>query len=338
MVRFLRNTVVAKVAGSDSPVLQISSDERKRVARVAERFSEEDLTRFLQIMLRTHSDLGYKQEQRFHLELGLLKLVHAQRLLPLEQLLSGEEAKAGATASRGSSASSGGALAGGTRDEAAKRSTAVAETSPPRGTQSPFKGPSPFEADRNRKSEPKAEASPFTGSLSGGIGSAFPEAKTIAASQPEPVTMTATAVALEEQPVDLAVEVTPDAARNAVLAALEDAGQNMLAHNLESGEWTVRNLEVSVKVAMSQVMVDVALGDAPKRIAHEALAKASGKAMKFKLVSGGSQFTAKAAPPSARPTNGTGARSRAMSDPVVQRMQEKFGAEIRSVIDYKERG
>ena len=46
------------------------SDERARVARVAERFSEEDLTRFMQIMLRTHNDLGYKQEQRFHLELG----------------------------------------------------------------------------------------------------------------------------------------------------------------------------------------------------------------------------------------------------------------------------
>ncbi len=68
-------------------------DERARVARVAERFSEEDLTRFMQIMLRTHSDLGYKQEQRFHLELGLLKLVHAQRLLPLEELLSGEAGK-----------------------------------------------------------------------------------------------------------------------------------------------------------------------------------------------------------------------------------------------------
>ena len=93
MLRFLRNAMVAKVAGSDSPVLQISSDERARVARVAERFSEEDLARFMQIMLRTHSDLGYKQEQRFHLELGLLKLVHAQRLLPLEELLSGEAVK-----------------------------------------------------------------------------------------------------------------------------------------------------------------------------------------------------------------------------------------------------
>ena len=51
-------------------------------------FGEEDLTRHLQIMLRTHSELGYKQEQRFHLELGLLKMAHAQKLLPIEQLLS----------------------------------------------------------------------------------------------------------------------------------------------------------------------------------------------------------------------------------------------------------
>src|SRR5437588_7817182 len=88
MVRFLRNTVVAKIAGADSSLLQISGDERKRVARVAELFSEEDLARHLQIMLRTHGELGYRQEQRFHLELGLLKMAHAQRLLPIEQLLS----------------------------------------------------------------------------------------------------------------------------------------------------------------------------------------------------------------------------------------------------------
>src|SRR5437899_1776863 len=73
VVRFLRNAMVAKVAGSDSSLLQISSDERARVARTAELFSEEDLTRFLQIMLRTHGDVSYKADQRFHLELGLLK-------------------------------------------------------------------------------------------------------------------------------------------------------------------------------------------------------------------------------------------------------------------------
>src|SRR3954451_22527799 len=89
MVRFLRNAMVAKVAGNDSPLLQVSSDERQRVGRVAAMFSEEDLTRFLNILLRTHGDVSYKQDQRFHLELGLLKMVHAQRLLPVEQILSG---------------------------------------------------------------------------------------------------------------------------------------------------------------------------------------------------------------------------------------------------------
>ena len=72
----------------DSALLQISSEERERVARVADLFGEEDLTRHLQIMLRTHGELGYKQEQRFHLELGLLKMAHAQKLIPIEQLLS----------------------------------------------------------------------------------------------------------------------------------------------------------------------------------------------------------------------------------------------------------
>ena len=87
MVRFLRNAVVAKIAGGDSSLLQISGDERQRVARIAELFSEEDLARHLQIMLRTHGELGYRQEQRFHLELGLLKMTHAQRLLPIEAVV-----------------------------------------------------------------------------------------------------------------------------------------------------------------------------------------------------------------------------------------------------------
>jgi DNA polymerase-3 subunit gamma/tau len=337
MVRFLRNTVVAKVAGSDSTVLQISSDERARVSRVAERFSEEDLTRFLQIMLRTHSDLGYKQEQRFHLELGLLKLVHAQRLLPLEQLLSGEAARVAATPPRGGSALSGNASPAGSRSLPPVTRTSPPDSSSSRGSaSSPFKGPSPFEADRSRKNEPKAEAPAITNTpaTAPSASAADTVPATVRAESPASV---AVAVAIEEPPADAAVEVTPDMARNAVLGALEDAGQQMLAHNLESGEWTLRGIEVSVKVAMSQVMVDVALGDGPKRIVQDALLKATGKPLKFKMVSGGSQFTPKVSPPAARPTNGASARSRAMSDPIVQRMQEKFGAEIRSVIDHKER-
>src|SRR5262249_33442888 len=72
MLRFLRNALVAKVAGTDSHVLQISSDERARVARVAERFSEEDLTRFMQIMLRAVGEVGQQNQTRCFLWLVVL--------------------------------------------------------------------------------------------------------------------------------------------------------------------------------------------------------------------------------------------------------------------------
>jgi len=334
MVRFQRNALVAKVAGSDSPLLQVSSDERARVARVADRFSEEDLTRFLQIMLRTHSDLGYKQEQRFHLELGLLKLVHAQRLLPLEQLLSGEAAAKASPAAARSGSSSRSQNATGSRAASMPSSSVATESPSSRTAASPFKRPTPFEADRNRKTDPKAEVSEASPDdrLSGFVGSTINPSTEVA-------TVVATAVALEEeQPEPAANDPSIEQVRNAVLGALEDAGQQVLAHNLESGEWSANGNEVSVRVAMSQVMVDFALGDGPKRIIHDALAKATGRSMRFKLVSAGAQFAPKAAQRSPRPANGRGARSRAMADPVVQRMQEKFGAEIRSVIDHKERG
>jgi DNA polymerase-3 subunit gamma/tau len=97
-VRYLRNALIARIAGLDaaagtaeglgSELLQISPDEQRRAARTAALFSEEELTRFLQVMLRTFDELGYRQEQRFHFELGLLKLVHLRRLLPIEEALS----------------------------------------------------------------------------------------------------------------------------------------------------------------------------------------------------------------------------------------------------------
>jgi DNA polymerase-3 subunit gamma/tau len=348
MLRFLRNVMVAKVAGSDSPVLQISSDERARVSRVAEHFSEEDLARFMQIMLRTHSDLGYKQEQRFHLELGLLKLVHAQRLLPLEELLSGEAGKTGAS---GSASRAGGASSRPAGPAAAARAsgTSRAASGPkPQSSRTPeaslFTRPSPFEADRKRKSGPKAEAQPeFAKEPSTPApvptSSITAEASSSAdAVAPTMDTSVATAVALEPE-TDVESqnrEFSVESARKAVLTALEDAGQQMLAHNLEEAEWAVRGMDVCVTVAMSQVLIDVALGPEPKRVIQAALSKAAGRSLKFKMVSGGTQLAPKPAP--SRPANGAGARSRAAADPIVQRMQEKFGAEIRTVIDHKDRG
>ncbi|HTW62109.1 MAG TPA: DNA polymerase III subunit gamma/tau [Terracidiphilus sp.] len=341
MLRFLRNALVAKIAGSDSPVLQISADERARVARVAERFSEEDLSRFMQIMLRTHGELGYRQEQRFHLELGLLKLVHAQRLLPLEQLLSGEAAQT-KTGGAGGSARSGAAASGSSAGPSSAASRAREAEIPSRNTEaSPFARPSPFEADRNRKSEPKAEA-PLEPAGMRPAGRSTPMS---AVDGVAVMSSAATAVATQvEDEIEAATpevrgEVSVDVLRSAVLAALEDAGQNMLAHNLEGGEWLLRGSEVAVKVAMSQVLIDVALGAEPKRVIQAALARVGGPRWKFKMEGGAAAIAPKAetAPRPANGANGTSARARAMADPIVQRMQEKFGAEVRTVVDQKER-
>ena len=142
LVRFLRNATVAKIAGQDSQLLQISSDERARASRIAELFSEEDLARHLQIMLRTHGELGYRQEQRFHLELGLLKMAHAQRLLPIEQLLT--EALPSSSAPAGRTVVP--YLAASAEKQRAERSTARSNPV------------SPFAADSARKGVPKAES------------------------------------------------------------------------------------------------------------------------------------------------------------------------------------
>jgi len=64
MVRYLRNSLMAKLGGEQTELLQISADERARATRTALLFTEEELTRSLQIVLRTFDDLNYRQEQR----------------------------------------------------------------------------------------------------------------------------------------------------------------------------------------------------------------------------------------------------------------------------------
>lgn len=96
--RYLRDLMVARSCGAQSPLLQVPQDERSALEELARQFSEEDLSRFFQIMLHTEAELRYSLQPRFHLELGLMKLVHARRLASLEGLL-GELRTAGPAAS-----------------------------------------------------------------------------------------------------------------------------------------------------------------------------------------------------------------------------------------------
>ena len=146
LVRYLRNCLMAKLGGEKTQLLQISGDERARAVRTATLFGEEDLTRFLQVMLRTFDELNYRQEPRLHLELGLMKLVHLQRLIPLEQILSGlpgaGRPPAALGAGKGSVSQRPAATASPTPVQP-PRSLPVEPAKPP--------APSPFELDRQRK-------------------------------------------------------------------------------------------------------------------------------------------------------------------------------------------
>jgi len=336
LVRFLRNATVAKVAGKDSHLLQISNEERERVARVAELFSEEDLTRHLQIMLRTHGELGYKQEQRFHLELGLLKMAHAQRLLPMEQLLS---EVAGAGSQIGQKPLSRPAIVGGSSSNPDTR------RSEPPAARSNYV--SPFAADSARKGTPRQEDS--------SVPIAPGPRVVAAASHPEPVIMGAAipsrdvaggsvsaAPALqpvaEEVPAIQANAADIDRLQAAVLQSLTDANQRILVSMLSSGEWDLQGNELVIKVAESQTVVDMSLGPEGKKIAIASASGVLGRPVKLKVVAGASVTSQEkdrnngnfVAP-------GPGGRSRAEQDPIVRRMREKFGAEIRTVIDYRDK-
>jgi len=314
LVRFLRNVTVAKIAGKDSPLLQISSDERARVSRIADLFTEEDLARHLQIMLRTHAELGYRQEQRFHLELGLLKMAHAQRLLPIEQLLS-DAAPGATTAARPATIP--------------RLTTAVEARRTEPFTPARSSSVSPFAADSARKGTPKAESATGTSGSTANVvimGSAAPA---IAEISPDPRSESTITVETGRAPS----QATAESLRDAVLSAL--GNQPMLVSILENAEWTLAGSSLTAKVSASSTMIEMSFTAEARRVASAAASGRAGRPIKMQVEPGG---TTQAAPAARKSSPNGSARSRAEKDPIVQRMQEIFGAEIRTVIDYREKG
>lgn len=101
-IRHMRNLLIARVCGADSDLIAATPDQRPGLAKAAALFSEEDLMRYFQILLQTDDDVRRKMDPRVHLEMGLLRLVNASRLAPLEELLTEVRGGAGLRGSGGS--------------------------------------------------------------------------------------------------------------------------------------------------------------------------------------------------------------------------------------------
>ncbi len=358
-VRYLRNCVIAKIAnigvdgagadGAAGELLQISADEQRRAARSASLFSEEELTRFLQVMLRTFDELGYRQEQRFHFELGLLKLVHLRRLLPVEEVLSKFPGGGGTGSSRPQVATTTQPAAG------SVRATSVASATPATSTKPAF---SPFEADKSRRRFDEPETSPKLTVVSAPVRVEAP-APVAVVREPEPVSVAVAepsfvAVATEMlgmgsvaaevleteastpvQPPDLHAP-SPQSAegfqRAAVEALANAKGQDSAADALDEAEWAIEGSEVRVQTGVSKTMLPMVVNPEAEKIVKAALRDAGAGGLKLVLLPG----TAGAVVKKPRAAKSGSAQAKALEHPVVQQAQKLFQAEIRTVIDLRD--
>ncbi|HYP12905.1 MAG TPA: DNA polymerase III subunit gamma/tau, partial [Bryobacteraceae bacterium] len=89
LARYFRNLLVARISSGETSLIAASSSEQRTLRDAASRFSEEDLTRYLHLTLELYTDMQTSLQPRLHLEMGLLRLVHAGRLASIEEALAG---------------------------------------------------------------------------------------------------------------------------------------------------------------------------------------------------------------------------------------------------------
>jgi DNA polymerase-3 subunit gamma/tau len=356
-VRYLRNCVIAKIVGvgadgsgldgAAAELLQISADEQRRAGRSAALFSEEELSRFLQVMLRTFDELGYRQEQRFHFELGLLKLVHLRRLLPVEELLSQFPAGAGSAPGRITGGATKAVSSGAVTPTAAKIS---AVSTPAVPSKPAF---SPFEQDRKRFDERGSTSSPVVRMEAAAVPVAVaPPVKTpVSVGLPEERLSTEGNALRVELPmaegmVEVSSVATPAAdlqptplhsaegLQKAAIAALISAkSQETAADAMADAEWVVAEGEVRVQTEISKTMLPMVINAEAEKLLRNALRDAGAGALKLVLLPGAKKADGEK---KVRAPKSGSAQAKAMEHPIVQRAQTLFNAEIRTVIDLRD--
>jgi DNA polymerase-3 subunit gamma/tau len=344
MVRYLRNALMVKLGGEQTELLQISGDERARAARTALLFTEEELTRNLQIVLRTFDDLNYRQEQRFHLELGLIKLIHAQRLLPIEELLSGMAGGAGANAgARGSSSIAAPRTAAA---HSAGPSTAPARIAPSAALAAP--SVSPFgssDAKWGSTHEPviaAKSASPVASPVPSSLASPVAVSSQSASSGPEAAgNVSIDAVAEERAPGFDAPGANGqtgapnlDAVRHAIGMALVESGHVSAAELLGTANWTLDSASLRIEVpGVGKKMLALTVNAAAEKVIRQELQR-MGAPTRFLIAPGDGPVSTSAS--AAAPMAGS-IQETALNNPLVQRAKEIFNAEVRSVVDLRQK-
>ena len=337
LTRQFRNLMVMKVAGSDSRLVTAGQGERKAAETWLQEFSNEDLTRYVQILLALYQDLQQATQQRFRLEVGLLKLVYAGRLRDIEEVLSG---LAASKPRRGP---------GPDRDPRKARPAVTRSPGPERRPAS--QGP----ADPSPAAMPNVSA-PETGTVPPEVvSSGSPEPPEPPAEGPEAEAEIPPQTALPGPPSDgsppAAEEPTPGATdppasqledfKEKLLAAIEESGASYLAEALRDSR-----LERDGRIVIIHVPEQwMAMVELQTVLLEAALMGLVGGKPDVRLVSDSNGPTAQPQVSIDRPRKAVEPASdldgdagrRAQSNPVFLEFQKRFEGRVTSVRDLREK-
>jgi len=306
-------------------LLEASAEEIERWTAIAAQFSEESLMRMLGILLQLHQELRASLEPRFQMELGLLKLVDAERLVAIEELLARLES-------------------GGVAASPGKGSAPTPPSAVPPGS-GPAPRPSPFEQDLARKRQGQSPPKRTTTS-SGESG----DAVTLEASVAPGESVEAGEMAGEEiapaplaSSIALAAEVPSREAAwvQEVLRRLEERAKPLLASLVSAIErWEFGESEVRIRLAENGIAH--ALPDADRQLLDRLVTEVVGRKVRVQL---GGDWKASPRGPRAGPPGripGAGAppdaslEGRVRDDAEVREFETVFGKPVTGIRRWRE--
>ena len=349
-IRHFRNLLVTRVCGADSNLVAAPQDERPRLAEQAAQFGEEDLTRFFNILMATDDELRRRPDPRLHLELGLLKLINAQRLAPLEEIV-GQLRGGGAGESKRLTQAPSPPAKGGTASSPFSVAGARAAGSAVRLAPEPSASAGPRLSTAAQAASPQRapETSPFVQAPGPAQAWAAPSpasaAAAVRAAQAIPAEIPAAPVMIAEQPVAAPPAATPipsarprvvaraaedpsaglgDAQVDAIKAALQ--GQRFLWSMVEHAtRWEIEGAELRLFFPTeSRALAEMLQARDPMERLRTVLNQVVGQPLRVcvKLDANAKALGTE---------KSSELRSRFEEDPIVRTMLEKFGGQISNV-------
>jgi DNA polymerase-3 subunit gamma/tau len=128
-----------------------------------------------------------------------------------------------------------------------------------------------------------------------------------------------------------------ESVRHAIGSALVEAGHSSAAQLLGSGAWTLDGASLRIEVpGMGKKMLALTVNAAAEKIIRQELQRAGAPTRFLVVPSEATTGTAQATVPMAAPMAGS-VQEAALANPFVQRAREIFQAEVRSVIDLRQK-